>query len=58
MKPEKLIEYHSARAMKELDLGLLAASSAAAEAHLKLSSLHLARVRDLGEGTDELPRRP
>ena len=41
------IDYHSKRAMKELDLGLMAVSIPAARAHLKLSSLHLQRAREL-----------
>jgi hypothetical protein len=45
------IEYHSLRAMQELDRGLIARSIAAARAHLQLSSLHLQRMRDLGGGT-------
>lgn len=55
MKPEHLIAYHSERAMRELDLGLIASSTAAAKAHLKLSSLHLARVRELGGGAGRGP---
>ena len=37
--------YHRARAMRELELGLAAASLIACEAHLKLSALHLQRAR-------------
>ena len=34
--------------MRELDLGLIATNSAAARAHLRLSSLHLEQARALG----------
>jgi len=47
MSVEEQIQYHQGRAMRELDLGVGAQSSAAARAHLQLSSLHLARMRDL-----------
>lgn len=55
MSIEDQIQYHARRAARELDQGLGALSSAAARAHLELSSLHLARVRDL-QG-DEAPVR-
>lgn len=38
------IDYHRQRALRELDLGLVAGSSAAARAHLELSSLHMRRM--------------
>jgi succinate dehydrogenase flavin-adding protein (antitoxin of CptAB toxin-antitoxin module) len=41
------IEYHSRRAMRELDAGLTASSIAAARAHLQLSNLHMQRMREL-----------
>ena len=39
------VDYHSRRASEELHRGLLASSPVAARIHLKLSSLHFARVR-------------
>ena len=47
MGNEDLIAYHSKRAMRELDLGLTAASTPAARAHLQLSSLHMDKLRQL-----------
>ncbi len=41
------IKFHSDRAMAELDRALGAGSTVAAEAHLKLSALHLERMRTL-----------
>jgi hypothetical protein len=43
-------EYHTERARVELDQAYRAESSAAAEAHMKLSSLHMQRLQDLGSG--------
>lgn len=43
------IDYHSKRAMAELDLSLRAGNVAAARAHARLSSLHLDRAKILGE---------
>lgn len=51
MSVEEQIQYHEQRAMRELDQGLVAKSVPAARAHLELSSLHLARVRDLQGAT-------
>lgn len=45
-----LIDYHSDRATRELDLGRAAKTPAAARAHLELASLHMARVRELSLG--------
>lgn len=42
------IDYHRARASRELNLGLTTSCMAAARAHLRLSSLHMERVRSLG----------
>ncbi len=42
------IEYHRNRASRELNLGLTTSCMAAARAHLRLSSLHMQRVRSLG----------
>jgi hypothetical protein len=47
MSVENQIQYHAQRAMRELDQGLAATPAAAAQAHMKLSSLHLERMRDL-----------
>ena len=41
------LAYHRARATHELNLGLTSNCLAAARSHLKLSSLHLERVREL-----------
>lgn len=51
MSIEEQIEYHSHRAMRELDQGLIASCVAAARAHLQLSSLHMSRMRDLRGST-------
>jgi len=51
--PEE-IQYHQSRAARELDLGLSASNLNAARAHLKLSSLHMQRARELG-ATDPRP---
>jgi len=47
MGVEELIEYHRRRARRELDLGLTASNFNAARSHMKLSSLHLERVREI-----------
>jgi hypothetical protein len=39
------LEYHAARAKAELDLSYRAQRRAAAEAHMRLSALHMDRVR-------------
>jgi len=41
------IAYHRDRASRELNLGLASGSLPVARAHLRLSSLHLQRLRDL-----------
>jgi len=41
------ITYHRQRASRELNLGLNSGSLPAARAHLKLSSLHFEKLRDL-----------
>ena len=51
------IAYHRTRASRELDLGLACGSLAAARAHLRLSSLHFQKVRDL-EGLSAPVERP
>lgn len=45
---DESIEYHSARAMAELDMALSASCPDAARAHFRLSSLHLEKSRTLG----------
>ena len=47
MPPQDIIEYHSARAKIELDLGLTADVMAASRAHLELAGLHMQRLREL-----------
>ena len=44
------LDYHTQRATRELDLGLAAPTNSVACAHLKLSSLHMERVRELSDG--------
>jgi hypothetical protein len=46
MLAERDREYHRKRATMELDLAYRAEKQAAAEAHLRLSALHLARLRN------------
>ena len=58
MSIQDQIEYHSGRARRELDQGLVAASVPAARAHLQLSSLHLARVRALSGAEAGMDHRP
>jgi hypothetical protein len=43
------IQFHSERAMAELDRALSASSAAAAQAHFSLSALHLQRMQAVGE---------
>ena len=49
------LEFHRRRASQELHIGLLATDPAIARAHLKLSSLHFQKVRDLKRSGDSLP---
>jgi hypothetical protein len=42
------IQYHQARAARELDAGRLASCANAARAHVTLSELHMERARVLG----------
>lgn len=51
------IDYHRSRASRELNLGLASGSLPAARAHLRLSSLHYQKVRDL-EGQPPQAERP
>lgn len=43
------IKFHSDRAMSELNMASRSADMRAAEAHLRLSALHLERMRQLAE---------
>jgi hypothetical protein len=43
-------EYHTERARVELDQAYRAESTAVAEVHMKLSSLHMQRLQALGGG--------
>ncbi|HEX8402333.1 MAG TPA: hypothetical protein VF628_11585 [Allosphingosinicella sp.] len=47
MEDQDRIQYHSNRAMTELDLALRAGSTQAASAHFALSSLHFEHMRGL-----------
>ena len=47
MTTDQQIEFHSDRAMAELDLALTASCIQAAQAHFGLSALHLDKMRDL-----------
>ena len=42
-------KFHRARTEHELDVGLIVGSSAAADAHLELSSLHHRRASELND---------
>jgi|GraSoiStandDraft_59_1057299.scaffolds.fasta_scaffold163920_2 hypothetical protein len=41
-------DYHRERALRELNAGLGASCSPSARAHLRLSTLHMQRARELG----------
>lgn len=41
------ITYHSRRAIEEFEAGMVSASHAASDAHLRLSSLHMAQLNQL-----------
>ena len=56
MHGQDIIEYHSNRAQKELDLGLTATVMAASRAHLQLAALHMKRMREVAGGSE--PRQP
>jgi hypothetical protein len=57
MSNQDLIAYHATRSRKELSLGLMSDNMAAARSHLKLSSLHYARLCEL-EGRPPRARPP
>lgn len=44
---DKELDYHRARAARELNLGLASSAIRVARAHLQLSSLHFQRVKEL-----------
>ena len=46
MTTDDIADYHSTRALAELNLGLTAKGMPASRAHLQLASLHLQRVRE------------
>ena len=46
MQTEPARDYHIRRARAELDMAYRAEARAAAEAHLRLSALHMARLRE------------
>ena len=48
MREQDDLDYHRSRATHELDRGLTAPHVNAARAHLKLASMHMQRVRELG----------
>lgn len=54
MMNREQIDYHSKRAMTELDMSLRAGSLLASRAHAKLSALHLERLRALGGAGPEI----
>jgi len=53
MTTDELIEFHSDRAMAELDCALEATCIQAAQAHFGLSALHLDKMQDLKEVRSE-----
>jgi hypothetical protein len=57
MSMEEHRRYHADRALDELNRGLVARSVEAARAHLRLSSMHMEKVRSLS-GSHDQPRPP
>lgn len=55
MEAEAEREYHIERARAELDAAYRAAGSDAAQAHLRLCSMHMARARTLLEQAQQSP---
>ena len=53
MDVEDLIQYHSDRATREMDLGLTSDRMSASRAHLGLAALHFERVRQLASASGE-----
>lgn len=51
------LKFHSDRAMAEIDIASRSLDRTAAEAHLRLSALHLDRVRALSRAGASSPRR-
>ena len=58
MSAETLLEYHSLRAQRELDLGLTANGSAASRSHLRLAALHFEKARGLAAIRGTVMRAP
>lgn len=54
MTREEKIQFHSERAMTELDLALSARCHQASQAHFGLSALHLDRMRSLKDELETL----
>jgi hypothetical protein len=46
MKQDEKIQYHSTRAMQELDMALASDSLPAARVHLRLASMHMDQARN------------
>lgn len=55
MGSREQIDYHSKRAMTELDMSLRAGSLLASRAHARLSALHLERLKALGASAPDMP---
>jgi hypothetical protein len=55
---DDIIQYHSQRAMAELDMALGASCPDAARAHFRLSSLHLEKSQKLGGSSRPSPAFP
>jgi hypothetical protein len=51
MKNADELSYHQQRAAAELNLGLSSGSIPVARAHLRLSSLHFQKAREIGGAT-------
>jgi hypothetical protein len=52
------IDYHSKRAMQEFHAGMAATNREASDAHLRLSSMHMAHVDQLAHGRLDAPAKP
>ncbi len=58
MQIEPNLDYHIRRARSELDLAYRADGPAAMESHLRLSALHMARLRDRAKRLEDRRIRP
>lgn len=58
MLSEREKSYHLGRAQAEMDLGYRAEHRAAAAAHLRLSALHMSRIKDLDETCEGASAKP